>query len=438
MKHLISSKTIRILTILEEVYCNPRVYIDDLAVINMCSKNTARADLDYIYEHWQDTLKMTVDHQAVLIENRAMGDLMQIKESLLRGEIALRLLINIFIKPHYSICDHSLELNYSESHLRKTISKINEFLSEMDASIEYLKDEAESKPVIVAKNEITICHLLANLYTIGNFQLTLPLEKADSISVFETYLVKLNLPITLSMRTYLDVLSQITRERYRQGFYTREDLKRDYEVLYGSFEISDFIDVFRSNMQTDLMAYFSKTYLEQHQTDFKMVNDVVIALLFKIIASSRNVDDVLNRYRIFHKRYSVEYPKGFETFNESLDKYSTLIGKPFKEYYAEIIYNLYIHVPNIRPTPGYRLGVYSDLGVSHAYTLVQFVQRHFPGHIVSVYDEKESYDLVFSTVSNNKGIKEPVILIGDLPGSVDIHNIYMGIYYKYRDTDLSH
>lgn len=290
---------------------------------------------------------------------------------------------------------------------------------------------------MIGDNEVMLYHLVTNLYMIGKFETVFPLEDSENQSVFELLLIELNLPITFSMRDYLDTLARITETRYKQGFYSREQLEEDYKNHFKPYKMADFANISSENMHEELKVYFTQSYLELHQSDFKMANDVVIGLLLRVIVSPRNIDDILNRYTIFHKKYSIEFPIAYTMFNETLDRYCSLIGKDYTDFYGEIIYNLFIHVPGVRPYKGYRIGVYSDQGISHAFTLVQFIDRHFPGHSIAVYDSNDYYDIVFSTVSQNEELDfKNVYLISDLLGSDDIFIIYKAIHNWSRELDL--
>lgn len=434
MKNLVSAKVVRILKILEKSYFQDRVNIEEIVLFNECSKNTVRADLSYIESHWSDDLDIHVDIQGISISNMALGDYMSIKQALLRDEIALELLMNIFFSPESTIYDHSIELNYSESHLRKTIFRINEFLSVINASVEYYKDGTESRPIIIANDEIKLCHMMANLYISSSFEVKLPLEDDVEPAVFEDFLIGLNLPITMPMQKYIDVLAQVSNSRYVQGFSTREQLLEDYDELYQKYNMRDFIAIFDDSLQNELKTYFGEHYLIQHQSDFKVMNDVLITLLLRIVVSSHNVDDILNRYMLFHKRFKIEHGRAYRIFNEALSKYTVLIGRDFPDYYGEIIYNLYIHLPNIRPHNNYTIGVYSDLATSHAYSLTQYLKRHFQGHYFEVFRDDHKYDFVVSTKSCSSDIGgEDIVLISDLPGAKDLEKIYQEIYSKYKD-----
>lgn len=145
---------------------------------------------------------------------------------------------------------------------------------------------------------------------------------------------------------------------------SKEKLLVEYSDLYEKYHMSDFIKIFSNSLNNELGSYFGKEYIDQHQADFKTVNDVIISLLLRIIVTTENIDIILNRYSIFYSKFQQEQPNATVIFEETLSKYSELIGKSFEDYYGEIIYNLYIHLPNLRVKKGSKIGVYSDLGVT--------------------------------------------------------------------------
>lgn len=433
MINLISNKAVRLLRILEEGYFNQQVNIDSMANLNNCSRNTVHADLALLELNWPDTLAIELGSLNFSIGNISTGDLIRIKEAILKEETSVQLLFNIFFKPNYTIYDHALDLNYSESHLRKTIRYLNNFLKNIDTQIEYIKIDNDSKPIISTNDELLLCHAVANFFLITNYEDILILDQDIEISVFETLINEANLPISFPMKKFFNALAKISHTRCSQGFCTREQLKKQYNEIFKDRNIREFIEIFNETLDNELESYFGKIYLEQHQSDFKMMNDLLITLLLKIIVFNINIDTLLNRYNIFYERFSTEHGRAFGTFNETLDRFKVIIGKDYEAYYGEIIYNLYIHLPNIRPTKTYQIGVYSDLGKIHAFSLIQTLNLHFPNHNIETFNEEEYYDFVISTVSDEEefeGYDE--ILVSDLIGSDDINNIYTAIYNRFK------
>ena len=383
-------------------------------------------------EHWGKVLNMRVDSLAVEIKNVAVGDLMSIKQSILKREIGLELLMNIYFHPDYTILDHAIELEYSESYLRKTITKINELLAVVNASIDYLKEGTDSKPVIVAKNEIELMHMITNIYLVSDYASIRPFKKVQP-SVFSGYIKRLNLQVTGPMRNYLQTLAFITDIRYSQGIITREKMKRAYDYIIDQYKLHDFISIFQCSIDNELGTYFGSSYIAQNQSDFKAMSDVLIALLLKIIVAGSSVDNVLNRFQLFHHNFSLQHPTAFTIFNKSLARYTQLIDMDLEPYYGEIIYNLYIHLPNIRPHVGMRLGVYSDFGVDHAYSLMQIIKRHFQNHQIEVFREGEDYDYVCTTDTMTDRLSDyDIIPMSDLIGCSDIQMIYHTLYTEAR------
>lgn len=434
MEHLITSKALRFLKILEFSYSKAWVSIEDLSQLNNCSKNTVRSDLEYLEMQWSEQLQMEIDLLGVHFNNISSGDLIKIKKSILQSEVSLTLLISIFLNPEATIYDHSLELNYSESHLRKTIVKLNKFLKTKGFKIEYFKEGSDSKPTLTTQDEIKLCYFISDVCVAMGFEEQVKTEKEVAASVYSDFLNKLNLPVTTPMKEYMEVLSYISDVRYKQGFYTREEFMDAYTKIYQQYNMRDFIDLFNDSLGHELKDYFGIPYLEQHEADFKVVNDVLISMLLRILVSSSNIDTVLNRYDIFYSRFSIEHGRAYKVFRSTLDRYADLISKDFEAYYGEIIYNLYIHLPNLRPYKKVLLGIYSDMGVSHAYALLQSFERLFLSQTIEVFQEGVDYDYVLSTVSEDDMIDGyNVIKVSDLPGGDDLNRIYMTLYNKYKD-----
>ena len=127
MENLVSTKAVRFLKIFEYSYLNNETTIDNIMKLNSCSKNTARSDVEEIHRRWSKLLKTEVTLTSINISNIAMASLMDVKQEILSNEISIKLLLNILLNPSYTIYDHSMDLDYSESYLRKIVSNINSF-----------------------------------------------------------------------------------------------------------------------------------------------------------------------------------------------------------------------------------------------------------------------------------------------------------------------
>lgn len=428
MKHLISAKTVRFLRIFEANYFASTVAIDSITEINNCSKNTVLSDLAEIYDTWHKILDIEVTQHYVSIKNIAMGDLINIKEIYYRQESAYVLLLNIFFYPNYSIYDHAIELNYSESHLRKSIIRINEFLSQAKAKIEYKKEGNESHPIIVAEDEVVFIHFMTGICMIAKVDLESYDTYSDEISVMEEIFKRLNLSLTTSMRDFLDNLQIISATRISQGFTTRDKLVLAYDKHYNCFEFSDFQRVYEKVLQNQLRDHFGEMYILEHKADFQMVVDVIVTMFLRIKISTKNVDDFLNRYEFFLKKYKMHNEAAYAAISDSFGEFKELLGKDFEDYYAEIMFNLYIHVINVRPKHKFKIGVYSDMGVSHASSMLFLVRTFFPIHDLEVFTPAHDYDLVLSTQQNIPELEgQNITLISDLPGVDDFKLIYNAI-----------
>lgn len=428
MECLVSSKVVRILNILEEAYFKGTITVETIEKMNQCSRNTVKADLEYLESNWGSLLDIEVCNQSISITNIAVGDLMMIKESLLTQEIVLELYMNIFFKPHYSIYDHSLDLNYSESHLRKTVGRINRFLKSIDAKIEYIKEGTESRPVIHSKDEIKLNNLTVSIYCMAPFKGYISEGECNSDPIYD-FITYYNLPLTAPFKRYINIVSQVSETRIQQGFYTRDELCQSYNKVYEKYDIASIRGIFEECIKSELNGYFGEMYIQQHISDFKVVGDVLTCFMLKIMVSPSNLDNILNRNEVFYHRFKISHEDGASVMSNVLERYSNVINRSFYDYFGDIVYNLYIHLPNIRPYKSYRIGVYSDLGISHSYSIMNFVKRHFSVHQTEVYDENAIYDYIITTVINPEiSNKEIQINISDLPGGDDLYKIYLAIY----------
>ncbi len=434
MKGLVSAKAERILNIMEYTLYRDNVSFEAIMELNHCSKATAKADINYLYTEWQEQLNMTLDDHSFKIDNDSMGDLMEIKFSLLQDEITIKVLMNVYFNPNHTVYDHALDLGYSESYLRKQIMKINGFLKSIGASIQYHKIGDDSTVSLDTNNQVALMHFMTNLFIAANYSDVIKLDLDYDDSVFSEFLKEMNLQVTIHMEEYLKVLGFITHVRYDQKIITRRQMRLRYEAIYSDMNFQIFYSEFQDSLEAELSSYFGEDYILQHQADFKGVADVLMGLILRMMVSPGNVDSLFNRYNIFYKRFAVQHTRGHRIFNRALHRYSSIVKRDFSDYYGEIMYHLYVYLPNIRPKTSYVVGVYSDLGLTHAYSLLQFFETHFPILNVSVYDEAEDYDFVFTTkrVDAINSYYEAVS-INDILGKEDIALIYATIYNRFTE-----
>ncbi len=370
MKQLVSTQTLRILTILENTYFQDRIEFDEIMVLNECSKATVKTDVEYMHSRWGELLLMEVDTNSISINIIALGVLNMIKKELYQEEVTIVLLMNIYFYPKYRIYDHANNLNFSESYLRKTITRINSFLSVIDAKIDYIKEGAHSKPIIVAKSEVRLVHLITELFITASVDEIMDIPQTDHRPIFERYIAGLNLQRTNLLNNYLDILGIVGEARLKQEIMNEAEIVMEYEDMFERIKFADFITVFETSLDQEVGKYFGRSYIDQHLSDFKSASDVIISILLKLMANDTDVDTILNRFKMFGQRFAVEHTSADQVFKQTLNRYGDLLDMDLSDRFGEVMYNLYIHIPNIRPHRSLRLGVHSDLGTSHAYSLV--------------------------------------------------------------------
>lgn len=428
MENLISSKAVRFLRILELTYLKDETSIEDIMKINACSKNTARSDIEEIHERWKNTLDTEITIVSITVSNIAMATLMDVKQEILIEEISIKLLLNILLNPDFTIHDHSIDLDYSESYLRKIVTVINRFLAYSDSKIVYHKFDDISHPILLSESEVKLHHHLANIVKAANAYDNFEHIKDYPSSHFEIICNKLDLPLTAFLSKDLDVLAKISYLRVSQGYTNNKNLRAKYLEIYSQFDFDNLINLFYEVYNKEVLKKYGQRNYDIFVKYFENSQRVFICIIFKVLISTYNINKILNRDLMFTKRFMIQSNDGYNIMESLINMIDDNFGYNLNEYIGEIGYVAYNLLPSVLSFENYRIGIYSDLSLIHAKTILVFMNSHFPSHNSEVYDKNGNYDFILSTDAKFKHQEAITVAITDLPGQSDIDTIYTALY----------
>lgn len=136
----------------------------------------------------------------------------------------------------------------------------------------------------------------------------------------------------------------------------------------------------------------------------------------------------MNRYDYFIESFNKINPGIIDIFAGIVDEIYRTKFDNHNDYISELLFHLYTNLDELRTFKSLKIGVYSDLGPSHANSLILSLQKHFAPHTFTLYDENETFDLIISTVDFNPDSSIDIITIADYMNSKSLLKIYNKIY----------
>ncbi len=188
--------------------------------------------------------------------------------------------------------------------------------------------------------------------------------------------------------------------------------------------LSIFDDVYNN----DLPAGFGEDTRRIFFDYFQKSQQVILSIIFKVLISSYNTNNILNRDLMFTKRFEVQANDAYIIMKTLINNIDDKLNYNLKDYIGEIGYVAYNLLPSALSFENYRIGIYSDLSLMHANTIIVFMKNHFSSHYCEVYNPDNDYDFVLTTDTSIKHNDATIVAITDLQGQSDIDTIYTALY----------
>ena len=421
MKNLLSSKTIRLLNIAEALIIQERVLSNlDISTINKCSLKTVNDDLIYLDTHWDHLLEMKFINSVVSTSCSSRFDFQVLKRNLYKQEIKIQLIIHLYLYPDLQMIDYAEMLNYSESHLRRQIKPINNYLERYDSQVEYNKLSYKYK--LRSPNKLELAFLISQLIKKSLHQHLL--TNFDT-SKKEEYI------------TFIKNESGFIHDNYN------EDLELLYKVLIQGSEhkliisnhfylISDVYALAQNKktiFQNDLTSYckLHNIYIEKFEEE--TIIDILVLIFSKSRIFPHKIDNYWNRYNFFKQSLTLKKINSFNLYEE-FSKFMCDKHNINQSYQDELNFLLYTSIQSVRHSTPYSIGVHSDLGHYHAKSLAYSCSKHFSSHNIEIYEDKKNYDLIVTTQNSMTGISEDkLVKVSDNLRLTDITKIHQFIYF---------
>lgn len=414
---LLTYKTIRLLNIAEAILIqNRNIKLSEIAEMNDCSLKTVKDDLIFLHENWNEILELVFDHNTISSTNTSCFDFMIMKRELYKEEIKLQMIVSMFLFPNLKLEEYADKLNYSESHLRKQIKPINQFLKNYEITVDY--NHKTFRYHLKSNNSLQQAYFISQI-----------LKESSNIS-------------TLSQ------LKNIEKEYYENqiqlipSFFvnqTKEDLETLYKVMkYAHSNNEPFQEAMHTINQTyhnlksneqhfikELKSHYQSLNTTLNQKQVKKALDIHLLISTKATLFPIKVDQYWNRYDFFYEAHSNEHKDLNQSFSNFIIQTSHNQHLNYTPYKSEFAFNLYTTIPIHERKQTFRIAIHSDLGPAHVNTLAHTYQKHFSNHTIEPYTIEKSYDLILSTQSLSDEVnKYKIIKISDRFTFTDVKKIH--------------
>lgn len=409
MKKILSYRDQRILKISEQLILNSkRIAIEDIMKINRCSLKTVYEDIEFLEEAWGEILDIQVSIGSIYSPNTSIADLMMIKRSIYNHTLAVRICLSLYCDGAQSIQELSQSLHYSASKIRKEIISCNELLE--DLKIKIISKDA--KYMVVGSDNRVLAYLAA-LAVLGSGY---PEEIYHN---YETLIEKSNLEEKIGFK-----IPSIIRDEILLADYF-------YQWHHGQ-EVDDYYcSMLTKEIEKDISQIIASHHLKVDEL-VPIVTKIVRSMYFKMTTFQQDNLFYMHRYYYFYYLFRLENKKFVEHYEESLISLEEKWKIPILSFKEELLFLLYVNIPDIRAYRKCKIAVHSDLGRGHAQVLIERLRKNFSSHCFSVFDEEERYHLILSTSKHallEKVSDVPVLEISDLITSYDYYTIYKMLYH---------
>lgn len=421
MKQLLSYKTIRVLNIAEALVVKNRpITHEQIQVQNDCSKKTVQDDLHYLKTQWGHILDFTMHSNSITTDSNNIYDLLLLKSYLFQGEIKIQFLLNLFLNPNLNIPEHSDMINYSESHLRRQIEPLNNYLRTFESAI--VMDTKSKGYYIHSENETLTTFMISQVAKVSHNKELFNSLNTESFDVLNKAFKKPFEFVPDEEKQDMDIFFRAILVRQEQGFNCEEDiLKLQSEhanLLNKSKLFNQAIDKYSQK--------FNRVFGDKERETLK---DIFISIALKTKLAPMEIDNYMNRFTYFYESLKKENPlttKSFETIVQEIKENHRI---DYTSYVYELAFFFYTHIQGLRSYKTLKIAVDSDLGKYHARSLITSLIKHFPMHHFELYDPKNKFDLLICTRNNfHDSDKSKIIKVSDYINLRDIDIIYRHIY----------
>ena len=408
MKSLLSYRDQRILKISELLILNPEpLNFEKIMEVNNCSLKTVYDDVAYLQETWGDLLKITMEQSTVHSENPSIADLMYMKQSIFKNTLALQIGMHLYFEGKKKMSQLINALHYSESKIRTELRKLNDLLVPIGINICLVDGYYE----IQSKNNFVTAYLVA-LTILGSGLPEALYENRQSLmessDIEQRFSFKL--PALIKNEIFLaDALLKIKGQE--------NDLEACNIAMPS--EMREFInDMWQTTFGTRLAV--SETYFE-----------VFEIIYFKASIFSENIF-YMHRYNYFYDLFAQENTAAIAYYEERLMTLSEQWQIEMWRYREELLFMLYINIPDMRLYRSHHIAVHSDLGDEHSLVLLKRFKKYFFLHEFSIYEKDKDYDYIVTTSQWKLSCdlpEERIIQVSDFVTKKDYDILYKKIYY---------
>ena len=421
MKQLLSYKALRLLKIAETitVYENTLTF-DKIKVINDCSSKTVLDDLNYMQENWNHLINFEIKKYGIKGNSTSVHDLMIFKCEVFHREIKIQFMLNLYLNPNLTIQEHAKQLNYSESHLRRQLNPINNFLQQYSNKIVF--NPETNGYFVQSDDEILTCMMLTQIIKVSLNRNLLPELNQEDIKISDSMPKIIKEIMPESEKLDIEIFYRVILLRTLHGNYSNkytEELEKTFFEYYALKEDFDNIT----------LNYANNAKLEISQKDIDTSTRILVTVANKANFVSRNIDNFMNRYDYFYRTFKNQSKDHVQFLEDHFKHLGKQYNINFSNFLPELIFHTYTHVINLRQFVSFSFGVYSDLGIHHSNSLIKTLYKRFPYLEFNHYEENADVDFIISTKDlANLSDNEKVIKVSDLLTLRDISTIYTAIY----------
>lgn len=427
MDQLLSFKSLRCLKIAENLiiehdYISFKIFQE----MNQCSNKTVYDDIKYLQDEWNEILELDLIKNHARSNVTSLYSLMHIKRKLFYGEIKVQLILNIFFNPGLDMIEHSLALNFSDSHLRSQLNSINLFLKKYDIFIKYNKDTKGY--IIDAKDKSVLMIFILELIKVSQNEHLLPDLKETEAAKFEVVINSLSKFIPEQLTNESMNLARINQ--FLLSHFPNVNV--GYTSVFNTYERIVSREAFFEN---HLREYFKRNDFLIPDNEFEIFTDILLMVGTKLSLMPQRVDNFLNRYDYFYSSYKIEQPNRAKEIDLMLSFFEEETGIKFYSYRSEIVFYAHTHLLSMRSNKKIKIGIYSDMGKNHALSIVGEIKKKFTNHIVNAYQQNGEYDLILTTTDLRSDINLfdiKYLVISDYITDEDIFKIHKEISQQLK------